>query len=101
MDLTSAGEIGPRTISRNWSGIIRAIGLLGLIDGSFRVMDLLRAHTSGFNQFEIRDSLEAVAAFAFLVGGYGTVLLKKYGRLVLIACYCFRIVRLLISLWVS
>src|SRR5260221_12047516 len=60
--------------------LIHVVGALVIMDGAVRATDLVQAHTCGLNQFELRDFFLALLACSLLVGGFGTVLLKWWGR---------------------
>ncbi|MBI3417911.1 MAG: hypothetical protein HY043_21670 [Verrucomicrobia bacterium] len=93
MESTNESETTRSPIRWNWlCRSIRIIGLLALIDGAFRLTNVLSAHTAGCNHFELRDALELAAAAANLAAGYGTMLLKNWGRVLLIICYSFRVI---------
>jgi hypothetical protein len=78
----------PRWLRRT----IQIVGVLAILDGAFRLTNLLQAHTSGCNRFELYDALELLASTSYLAAGYGTMLLKNWGRFLLMICYLFRMI---------
>ena len=75
-------------LSRWLKRLIQFVGTLVLAEGARNLADLLQAHTCGLNRFELRDGGLLAVGLVQLAAGVGSVVLKGWGRVVMLLYLC-------------